>query len=286
MGMYSKQLWTTPAREILRADPGSPIAGLDRKGTPGFTGKKADGKSQLEERGAVLSDLQELLYANGRSGDNRSVLLVLQGMDTSGKGGMVRHVIGHVDPQGVDHTAFGVPTANEKRHHFLWRIDKALPRDGQLGVFDRSHYEDVLVARVDALVPKKVWKGRYKEINKFEKELVNRGTTIVKVAMFVSLDEQKERLQERLDRPDKYWKYSPGDVTARKQWPEYQKAYQDMLDRTNTDYAPWYVVPSDRKWYSRIAVTELLIDAFERLDLGWPPADFDIAKERRRLADS
>ncbi|NLE78938.1 MAG: polyphosphate kinase 2 family protein [Rhodococcus sp.] len=286
MGKKPEQLWTAPAREILRADPDSPIADLDRNGTPGFIGKKADGKRQLEERGAVLAELQELLYANGRSGDERSILLVLQGMDTSGKGGMVRHVIGHVDPQGVDHTAFGVPTANEKRHHFLWRIEKALPRAGQLGVFDRSHYEDVLVARVDDLVPKKVWQGRYKEINNFEKELVNRGTTIVKVAMFVSLDEQKERLQERLERPDKYWKYSPGDVTARKRWPEYRKAYQAMLDRTNTDYAPWYVVPADRKWYSRIAVTELLIDAFERLDLDWPPADFDIEKEKRRLAAS
>ncbi|MFD4368613.1 polyphosphate kinase 2 family protein [Rhodococcus sp. NPDC058521] len=286
MGKTPKNLWTAPPTKVLRADPDSSIADLDTRSTPGFTGKKAEGKEQLETRGQVLSDLQELLYANGRSGDPRSVLLVLQGMDTSGKGGMVRHVIGHVDPQGVDHAAFGVPTPNEKRHHFLWRINKALPRGGQLGVFDRSHYEDVLVARVHELVPKKVWKGRYKEINQFEKELVDSGTTIVKVAMFVSLDEQKERLQERLDRPDKYWKYNPSDVSERALWPEYQKAYQAILDRTDTDHAPWYVIPADRKWYSRIAVTELLIDALERLELDWPSADFDIDEEKRRLAES
>ena len=153
-------------------------------------------------------------------------------------------------------------------------------------MFDRSHYEDVLVVRVHDLVPEDVWSKRYDEINQFEKELVDAGTTIVKVAMFVSLDEQKKRLEERLDRPDKYWKYNPGDVTERGLWPAYQQAYQAMLDKTSTEHAPWYVVPCDRKWYSRIAVTELLIDALEKLDLDWPPADFDIEVEKARLAQS
>ncbi|MCQ4120838.1 polyphosphate kinase 2 family protein [Rhodococcus tibetensis] len=278
--------WETPAAKVLRFRPGMQIADLDRRGTPGFVGGKTEGTRVLHERGAVLSSLQEKLHANGRSGDNRSVLLVLQGMDTAGKGGMVRHVIGHVDPQGVDHVAFGVPTEEEKRHHFLWRVTKALPRGGQLGVFDRSHYEDVLVVRVHDLVPESVWCGRYDEINQFERELVGTGTTLVKVAMFVSLDEQKSRLQERLERPDKYWKYNPGDVTERKLWPAYQDAYQAMLDKTSTDDAPWYVVSCDRKWYSRIAVSELLIHAFEGLRLEWPPADFDIDTEKRRLAES
>jgi len=288
MGKSGKRAehWHTPATEALRAGPHVRIADLDTNGTPGFDGDKDLGERLLEERGAVLSHLQEMLFANGRTGDERSVLLVLQGMDTSGKGGMVRHVIGHVDPQGVDHTAFGVPTPEELRHHYLWRIRKALPRDGQLGVFDRSHYEDVLVVRVHDLVPENVWRHRYDEINRFERELADTGTTIVKVAMFVSLDEQKQRLAERLERRDKHWKYNPSDVTERSLWPEYQKAYQDMLDRTNTDYAPWYVVPADRKWYSRIAVTELLIDAFERLDLDWPEPTFDIDTEKRRLAES
>lgn len=284
--MAQDSLWETPAAKTLRAEPGFELDQLDRNSTPGFTGNKADGERLLEERGAVLSDLQELLYANGRSGDSRSVLLVLQGMDTAGKGGMVRHVIGHVDPSGVQHAAFGVPTEEEKQHHYLWRIKKELPRGGYLGVFDRSHYEDVLVVRVHDLVPEDVWSKRYDEINQFEKELVDAGTTIVKVAMFVSLDEQKKRLEERLDRPDKYWKYNPGDVTERGLWPAYQQAYQAMLDKTSTEHAPWYVVPCDRKWYSRIAVTELLIDALEKLDLDWPRADFDIEAEKARLAQS
>ncbi|MDV7085397.1 polyphosphate kinase 2 family protein [Rhodococcus sp. IEGM 248] len=286
MADKARGLWKTPTIEALRSRPGQRIAELDCGSTPGFVGDKSDGVALLEERGAVLSSLQEKLYANGRSGDGRSVLLVLQGMDTAGKGGMVRHVIGHVDPQGVDHASFGVPTPEEKRHHFLWRIDNALPRGGQLGVFDRSHYEDVLVVRVHDLVPAEIWSGRYDEINQFEKELVAGGTTLVKVAMFVSLDEQKSRLRERLERRDKYWKYNPSDVDERKLWPAYQDAYQAMLDETSTDYAPWYVVPCDRKWYSRIAVSELLIDALEKLDLDWPPATFDIDAEKRRLADS
>ncbi|MDI9917027.1 polyphosphate kinase 2 family protein [Rhodococcus sp. IEGM 1379] len=284
--MANDSLWETSAAKILRAQPGFELAQLDRNSTPGFTGNKADGQRLLEERGGVLSDLQELLYANGRSGDTRSVLLVLQGMDTAGKGGMMRHVIGHVDPQGVDHASFGVPTDEEKKHHFLWRIRKQLPRNGYLGVFDRSHYEDVLVVRVHDLVPPNVWGARYDEINQFEKELVDTSTTIIKVAMFVSLDEQKKRLQERLDRPEKYWKYNPSDVSERKLWPAYQDAYQAMLDNTSTEHAPWYIVPCDRKWYSRIAVTELLIDAFEKMNLSWPPADFDVEIEKARLADS
>ncbi|WP_430333974.1 polyphosphate kinase 2 family protein [Rhodococcus sp. ACT016] len=279
-------LWKTPAIEALRAGPHTKVSKIDPKATPGFVGSKTDGERLLEERGAMLSALQEKLYANGRSGDKRSVLLILQGMDTAGKGGMVRHVIGHVDPQGVDHAAFGVPTPEEKRHHYLWRINKALPRGGQLGVFDRSHYEDVLVVRVHNLVPPDVWHGRYEEINQFERELVHNGTTLVKVAMFVSLDEQKQRLAERLERRDKYWKYNPGDVSERALWPQYQEAYQAMLDKTSTDHAPWYVVPCDRKWYSRIAVTELLIDALARLDLDWPLAEFDVEVEKARLSRS
>ncbi|MFC8526640.1 polyphosphate kinase 2 family protein [Nocardia sp. NPDC057227] len=274
--------WTTPAAAALRAD-GLRVADLDTSATPGFTGDKAAGQQLLAERTGVLSALQEKLYANGRSGDHRNVLLVLQGMDTAGKGGIVRHVIGSVDPQGVDHASFGVPTEEEKQHHYLWRIRKALPRGGQLGVFDRSHYEDVLVVRVHDLVPPAEWEPRYDEINEFERELVAAGTTIVKVAMFVSLDEQKKRLRERLQRPEKYWKFNPSDIDERAFWPQYQAAYQAMLDRTSTEQAPWHVIPSDRKWYSRLAVTELLIDALTALDLHWPAAQFDVAEQLKRL---
>jgi len=277
--------WSLPPIEALRAD-GLRIADLDTSGTPGFEGDKTQGLELLTERTTVLSDLQEKLYASGRSGDTRSVLLVLQGMDTAGKGGIVRHVIGSVDPQGVDHASFGVPTKEEKSHHYLWRIRKALPRAGRLGVFDRSHYEDVLIVRVHNLVPPEVWEPRYDEINAFERELLDEGITVVKVAMFVSLDEQKKRLSERLERPDKYWKFNPADIDERGYWPAYQEAYQVMLDRTSTDYAPWHVIPSDHKWFSRLAVTELLIDALDRLKLDWPPAQFDVEEQQRRLAQA
>ncbi|CRK52468.1 conserved hypothetical protein [Rhodococcus sp. RD6.2] len=285
--MSTSEGWRIPAVEALRVTEATRVADLNTNGTPGFDGDKALGARLLEQRGAVLSGLQEMLFAGARTTDeHRSVLLILQGMDTAGKGGVVRHVIGHVDPQGVDHASFGVPTPEEKRHHYLWRIRRELPRKGQLGVFDRSHYEDILVVRVHDLVPRTEWETRYDEINAFEHDLVESGTTVVKVAMFVSLDEQKSRLAERLDRPDKYWKYHPSDVTERGYWPKYQEAYQAMLDRTSTEHAPWFVIPSDRKWFSRLAVTELLIDALERLDLSWPPADFDIEAEKLRLARS
>ncbi|MFB7721920.1 MULTISPECIES: polyphosphate kinase 2 family protein [unclassified Nocardia] len=277
--------WSKPVTKALRAD-GVQVSELNTSATPGFKGDKKAGEQLLAERAGVLSELQEKLYANGRHGDNRSVLLVLQGMDTAGKGGIVRHVIGSVDPQGVDHAAFGVPTAEEKKHHYLWRIRKQLPRGGQIGVFDRSHYEDVLVVRVHDLVPPEVWGKRYDEINKFERKLVDDGTTVVKVAMFVSLDEQKKRLSQRLERPDKYWKYSPNDLAERAYWPAYQEAYQAVLDRTNTEYAPWHVLPCDSKWYARLAVTELLIDAMQGLKLDWPAATFDVEAEKKKLAQA
>lgn len=275
--------WDVPPVESLRAPRGFDLASFDRASTPGWSQGRKQAERLLDAHADELSDLQERLFAEGRSGGSRSVLLVLQGMDTSGKGGIVRHVIGLVDPQGVQHTSFGVPTAEEREHDYLWRIRRALPDPGYLGVFDRSHYEDVLVARVDELVPPDVWEARYEEINAFEQELVAGGTTIVKVALFVSLDEQKARLRDRLERPEKHWKYNPGDIDARKKWPAYQEAYQAVIDRTNTEIAPWHVVPADSKWFSRLAVSELVLDALRRLDLGWPPADFDVATELRRL---
>ncbi len=277
--------WALPPREALRVPGGFDIDSFDRASTPGFVGDRKVGEALAAGHGAELSDLQERLYADGRSDGSRSVLLVLQGMDTAGKGGIVRHVVGMVDPAGVRHTSFGVPTAEERRHNYLWRIKRALPRPGQLGVFDRSHYEDVLVVRVDSLVPKDVWEKRYDEINAWEAKLVESGITMVKVAMLVSRDEQKARLAERLARPDKYWKYNPGDLDSRSKWPAYQEAYQAVLDRTNTEAAPWHVVPADRKWFARLAITELLLDAMRGQNLEWPSADFDVAHERARLAE-
>ncbi len=279
-------LWSHHPHDHLMFRPGDQVADIEPDTTPGFRGNKSDAPTLQEERNVRLAELQEMLYANSRTGDHRSVLLVLQGMDTAGKGGIVKHVVGAANPQGINYSSFGKPTAEELSHHYLWRIRKALPTAGQIGVFDRSHYEDVLVVRVHNLVPPEVWEPRYDEINAFERELVDGGTSLIKVAMFVSRDEQKRRLAARLERPDKYWKYSPSDVDERQKWPLYQQAYQAMLDRTSTDHAPWHVVPCDSKWYSRLAITELLIETLKRFNMAWPPPNFDVEAEKKRLAAS
>ena len=281
--MSTSDRWTTPAHDILRVSEGFRLADFDPTGKPGWHGTSKHAAAHLARRGALVSELQERLFAEGRTGGTRSVLLVLQGMDTAGKGGVVRHVVGMVDPQGVQLRSFGVPTEEERSHPYLWRIENALPQPGRLGVFDRSHYEDVLVVRVHELVPPDVWGARYDEINDFEARVVASGTTIVKVALMVSQAEQKKRLRQRLERPDKYWKHNPGDLDERLLWPRYAEAYQAVFDRTSTDVAPWYAVPADHKWYARLAVTELLTHAFRGLDLGWPSADFDAAAEMARL---
>ncbi|WP_432479219.1 polyphosphate kinase 2 family protein [Nocardioides sp. GXQ0305] len=253
--------------------------------TPGFTAGKSEGKQALADLGEELSDLQERLFAEGRSGFSRSVLLVLQGMDTSGKGGVLRHTVGLIDPQGVRITSFKAPTDEERRHHFLWRIRRAVPEPGYVGVFDRSHYEDVLVARVHSLVEPRTVESRYGQINEFEAELVESGTVVLKCMLHISPDTQKERLAERLANPAKHWKYNPGDLDERALWPTYREAYEIALERTNTEVAPWYVVPSDRKWYRNLAVGRLLLDTLRYLNPQWPAADFDVAAEQRRLAE-
>ena len=268
----------------LRVGPGFRLADVEPRSTPGFDGRKADGQAALARGGKRLSELQERLFAEGRSGGHRSVLLIVQGMDTSGKGGIVRHVVGAVDPQGVRHQAFGAPTEEELQHDFLWRIRRALPSGGQIGVFDRSHYEDVVVVRVNELVPRSTWEERYAQINRFEQELADDGTTLIKVLLQISPAEQRERLAARLARPEKHWKYDPSDVAARVRWDDYQEAYQAVLDRCSTPDAPWYVVPADRKWYARWAVQQLLLGVLEALDPQWPKTSFDVAVEKARLA--
>ncbi|MGL5858760.1 MAG: PPK2 family polyphosphate kinase [Angustibacter sp.] len=268
----------------LRFDPGARLADIDPRSTPGFAGRKAAGEVALSAGADQLSALQERLFAESRGGGQRSVLLVIQGMDTAGKGGIMRHVVGAVDPQGVRLTAFKAPTAQERSRGFLWRIRQALPGPGIIGVFDRSHYEDVLIVRVRGLVPRSVWQRRYTAINAFERQVVERGTTVVKVMLHLSRDEQKTRLAARLERPDKHWKYRPGDVDERQLWDEYAQAYQVALTRCSTDAAAWHVVPADRKWYARWAVQQLLLEHLEALDPTWPPAAFDVAAEQARLA--
>ena len=272
--------------DALRVGEGFILADLDTRSTPGFDGDKAAGEEALAARAGEISQFQERLYAESKGDVKRSLLLVVQGMDTSGKGGIMRHVVGQMDPQGVKYTAFKAPSREERAHPFLWRIRNALPAPGQVGVFDRSQYEDVLIVRVHELVPRATWSRRYAQINDFEAKAVADGTTIIKVMLNISSDEQKARLTERLEREDKHWKYKPGDVDERMHWPEYQAAYQAVLEKTSTDAAPWYVVPADRKWYARLAVQNLVLEHLERMDPQWPAADFDVEAEKERLAKS
>ncbi|MCR1783137.1 polyphosphate kinase 2 family protein [Nocardioides carbamazepini] len=262
------------------------LSTIETDAAPGFDGSKKDGESALLALGPQLADLQERLFADGKSGGRRSVLLVLQGMDTSGKGGTLRSTVGLVDPQGVRITSFKAPTPEELSHDFLWRITRALPPVGLIGVFDRSHYEDVLIARVRSLAPPEEIERRYDAINAWEAELVAEGTTIIKCMLHISAAEQQERLLARLDDETKHWKYNPGDVDERELWPAYQEAYEVAIERTHTEVAPWHVVPADKKWYRNLAIGTLLHDTLRSYDLGWPKADFDVAHERQRLLDA
>jgi PPK2 family polyphosphate:nucleotide phosphotransferase len=252
---------------------------------PGFDGGKTKGTEALSALGDELSDLQERLWAERTTGSSRRVLLVLQGMDTSGKGGVLRHTVGLVDPQGVKITSFKAPTPEELEHDFLWRIRNAVPQPGYVGVFDRSHYEDVLIARVHALAAPEEIEARYSQINDFEAELVRDGVVIIKCMLHVSADEQKARLLARLDSEDKYWKFNPGDIDERAYWREYRTAYEIALELTNTEIAPWYVVPSDAKWYRNLVIGQLLLDHLRAMGPRWPAADFDVEEQRRRLVD-
>ncbi|WP_186832443.1 PPK2 family polyphosphate kinase [Micromonospora endolithica] len=292
-------------RDLLRLPVGAPVdlAAVHPRATPGLperavTGedRKAWARAQVELLGADLGRQQEMLFAGAKApgagtrasrtdGDpaRRRVLLVLQAMDSGGKDGTIKRVAGAMNPLGLHIRSFGPPTAKERTHHFLWRIRRSLPPAGYVGVFNRSHYEDVLVARVDALVPEATWQARYDEINAFEQELVDDGVTLVKVMLHISHAEQGKRLLERLDDPRKHWKYQPGDVDARARWDDYQAAYAEALGRCGTDVAPWFLVPADRKWYRDWAVAHLLRETFDTLALGYPGATFDVRRERERL---
>jgi PPK2 family polyphosphate:nucleotide phosphotransferase len=273
-----------PVTDLLALPEGTVnLAAYDPAATPGFDGDKSDGKEALAALDERLSELQEMLFAEGRSGGNRRVLLVLQGMDTAGKGGVMRNTVAIFDPQGVHIKAFGKPTEEELAHDFLWRIRRELPAAGRIGIFDRSHYEDVLIGRVRELAPPEEIERRYEAINDFEAELVEGGTTVVKCMLHISADEQRDRLLARLDDPTKHWKFNPGDLDERQYWSSYQEAYEMALERTNTARAPWLVVPADKKWYRNWAVGHVLLETLEQMGLEWPDADFDVDEQRRRL---
>jgi len=283
---------------VLRCPRGPiDVSGFDAAATPLFPGRgKQDADAADAATEQALDDLQERLFANAHVDDTTtpgaapkptgSVLLVLQGMDTAGKGGVVKHVIGMVDPQGVSIRAFKAPTAEERAHDFLWRVQNALPEPGMVGIFDRSHYEDVLIQRVEAMAPAEEIEARYGQINEFERQVAQSGTRVVKCFLNVSKDVQKKRLMARLDDPTKYWKYNPGDLAVRAKWDDYMVAYGLVLTRCNQDFAPWYVIPSDHKWYRNWAIAQILLETLQGMDLTWPPAAFSVAAEKARVKAS
>lgn len=287
-----------PFHEALREfafqeDVLSDLTTLDCRQTPGFVNKKGEtqgkaaGQKRLQRDVERLAELQELLFANAQVGElRRSVLLVMQGMDTSGKGSTITHVVGSMNPQGVHQVGFKKPTEEELRHDFLWRIRRETPKHGEIGVFDRSHYEDVLIHRVEELTPPSRLERRYGSIRQFEKDLVSNGTIVLKVLLHISREEQYDRLAARLDNPEKHWKFTPSDLDAREKWDEYMEAHQLAIEETDRPEAPWFVIPADRKWYARLAVQQLLIETLESLELSWPEASFDIEEQRQRLEAS
>lgn len=275
----------TPLRDLLGLPVGQSVdlSAHDTAATPGGPADKSAGHAATARLGKDLVGLQERLWAASTTGDRRRMLLMLQGMDTSGKGGTVKHVIGLFNPAGCRIHAFKAPTPEERRHDFLWRVEKALPQPGEIGIFDRSHYEDVLIAKVRSLAPADEIDSRYARINAFEKALADDGVTLVKCFLHISCDEQRRRLLRRLDRPDKHWKFDPRDIEERALWPAYRQAYETALTRCATPAAPWYLVPADHRWYRNWAVSTLLLEHLRELDPHYPEADFDVAQCRARL---
>jgi PPK2 family polyphosphate:nucleotide phosphotransferase len=254
--------------------PGEParLETRDPHSKSGFEGGKKTGKAALAASRKRLADLQNRLWAQS----SQSLLVVLQAIDTGGKDGTIKHVFTGVNPQGVHVRGFGVPSERERAHDYLWRIHRETPEDGAIAIFNRSHYEDVLVVRVKDLVPEEVWRRRYRHIAEFERMLTDEGTTVVKLFLHISKDEQRERLQARLDEPDKRWKFSRGDLDDRRLWDRYTDAFEEAITRTSTDYAPWYVIPADRKWYRNLVVSQILTETLDRMAPTYPEPDQDV----------
>jgi PPK2 family polyphosphate:nucleotide phosphotransferase len=255
--------------ERLRVTPGSSVSLGKFDPSETFGWKREDAEAEQQQYEDKLTDLQERLWAEG----TRSLLIVLQGIDAAGKDGTIRHVMDAFNPQGCDVVGFKAPTPEELRHDFLWRVHLHAPGKGSVAIFNRSHYEDVIIVRVHGLVPDKVWRGRYRSINDWERMLTEEGTTIVKFFLSIDRDEQRERLQARIEDPDKRWKFSSADLPERARWDDYLKAFEETLERTSTKWAPWYLVPANRKWFRNLAVAHILGETLERLDPQYPPAE-------------
>jgi PPK2 family polyphosphate:nucleotide phosphotransferase len=256
---------------IVRPDAKVKLSGIDPDDTHGID--KETAAAQFEKNLKRLSVLQYLLYAEGQ----RAFLVVLQGIDAAGKDGTIRHVMSGLNPQGVSVTSFKAPDGEEKRHDYLWRVHKVVPEYGKLGIFNRSHYEDVLVVRVHNLVPKTVWSKRYDQINDFERMLSDNRVRILKFFLYISKDEQAKRFRERLQDKSKNWKFSADDIKEREHWNEYMEAYDDVLRRCSPEHAPWHVIPSNRKWFRNYAVSQILVDALEEMNLKYPKPTADLS---------
>ena len=264
----------TSTIDRYRVRPGEPadLGGRDPDDDTAFAIDKDEGKELIDQLNDRLEELQELLYADGR----HRLLVVLQATDTGGKDGTISSVFDGVNPLGVKVASFKRPTEQELAHDYLWRVHPHVPGNGEIVIFNRSHYEDVLVVRVHGLVPEERWRRRYQQIADFERLLVEEGTTIVKFFLHISKDEQKARLQARLDDPSKHWKFALGDLEERKLWDQYQEAFEEAISQTSTDQAPWYVVPANRKWYRDLVVAQVLIETLEKLDLQYPTSKEDL----------
>jgi PPK2 family polyphosphate:nucleotide phosphotransferase len=267
-------------RYRVKAGQSINLSEWDAAERPSWDGDKESALEQVTKLNVKLEGLQELLFAEGK----HKLLIVLQGMDTSGKDGVIRRVFEGVNPQGVRVAAFKVPTAPELARDYLWRVHQQVPGRGEMVIFNRSHYEDVLVVRVHELVPEKQWKRRYEQINAFERLLAEEGTTILKFFLHIDPEEQRERLLARLDEPDKRWKFNPGDLKERELWGKYEKAYEEVLSKTSQEQAPWVIVPANRKWYRDLIISAALVDTLKDLKMEYPQPAEDLDAYREQLA--
>jgi PPK2 family polyphosphate:nucleotide phosphotransferase len=256
----------------VKPDSKVDLSKWDPEDSSEFDGNKEEGRAALANLNGKLAELQEILYAEHR----HKVLIVLQAMDTGGKDGAIRHVFTGINPQGVRVASFKVPSAIEMDHDYLWRIHQQTPGRGEMVIFNRSHYEDVLVVRVHKLVPEKDWKRRYEQINNFEKLLAEEGTTILKFYLHISSEEQKKRLRARLEDPTKHWKFDPDDLKERQLWKEYMRAYEDVLEKTSTKYAPWYIVPANKKWYRDLVMASVILETLKDLKMEYLQPEYDV----------
>lgn len=280
------EFWSAAPAQLLRVGEGFRLSDVDPAATPGTTATKREGRAELANSAQQLRELQERLFAQSRLGARDRVLVVLQAMDAAGKGGIVNHVFSQVEPYGLSLAAFKAPTEEERAHDFLWRIEPRVPGTGVIGLFDRSHYEDVLIQRVRGFAPPAEIERRYGAIVDFERRLADDGVRIVKIMLHISPEEQAERLLSRIDVPEKNWKFNPGDVDERLRWADYMEAFQIAIERTATDSAPWFVVPANAKWYARAAVQRIVISELQAIGPDWPAADCDLVAERARIEAS